>query len=422
MSKRNRISLTGADKFMLALEPEHQFEGTTGNTCKYVLELNGRFHVPNFIQEVRENEVALQLAECYIHPSRGNKNYWSHHFNHQIPFSVFEDCSVEEILFKRQLDKHKGPLFGFDIIVNKENTPDETTVIIFSWHHLLMDGYGAVLFLKNLVSPIEVQPIVPKRFRFNLNTLKKMIKVKKYITKSSSGNIATTTSNAEKKVIPHYFNSAFSEEETRKIEQNALKHGAKFGIGSYLLACTAQQIMTTDILPEFTKKHDAWVPVPHDMRKKGDTWPIIGNYLSFVYYRISGNTIDSAETTVRSINEQLLHQIKHNLPEANAHLMHYLKKLPLTIYRRLIKGKNRKSLASFLFTVAAEHPSDFNTFFDCPITNAYSVPPNTNPPGLVVAFNRFEDKISIVVQSYEHAVKREQLADLAHSIRINLLK
>ena len=422
MSKRNRISLTGADKFMLALEPEHQLEGTTGNTCKYVLELKGRFHVPNFIQNVRENEVALWLAECYIHPSRGSKKFWSHHFNHQISFSVYEDCLVEEILFKRQLDKHKGPLFGFDIIVNNENTPDETTIIVFSWHHLLMDGYGAVLFLRNLVSPVKVQPIVAKQFRLNWKSLQGMIKVKRYITKSSSGNIATPVSQDVSFAISQYCDISFSKEETQKIEQNALKHGAKFGIGSYLLACTAQQIMTTELLPEFTKKHDAWVPVPHDMRKKGDAWPIIGNHLSFVYYRISGSTIDSTTGTVQSINEQLLHQIKNNLPESNAHLMHYLKKLPLTAYRRLIKGKNRKSLASFLFTVAAEHPSDFNTFFDCPITNAYSIPPNTLPPGLTIAFNRFDDKISIVVQSYEHAIKREQLVDLAQSIRAILLK
>jgi len=249
-----------------------------------------------------------------------------------------------------------------------------------------------------------------------------MVKIKRYITKSSSGKIAIPTITSTQKAIPNHVSVAFSQEETKQVEKNALKSGAKFGLGSYLLACTAQQISESAMTSEPNKTNDLWVPVPHDMRKKGDSWPIIGNHLSFVYYRIPARSISDTEATVKSINEQLLHQIKNKLPEANAYLMHYLKKLPLSTYRLLIKGKNRKSIASFLFTVAAEHPSDFTTFFDCRITNAYSIPPNTDSPGIVVAFNRFEGKLSVVVQSYEHTVKREQLIDLTESIRINLLK
>ncbi len=417
MSKRNRISLTGADKFMLALEPEHYLEGTTGHTCKYVLELSGELDIPCFIQQVQENEVAQWLAQFYIHPTKASRNYWSEHFGREISFSIHENASVEDQLYHCTLDKNTAPLFHFDILKSKD-----TTTLIFSWHHLLMDGYGAVLFLQNLVSPINVQPIVPQRYPFNRKSLAQMIKIKRYITKSSSGKIAVPTITSTQKAVPNHVRTEFSQEETKQIEQNALTSGAKFGLGSYLLACTAQRVYESVLTSEPTKTQDLWVPVPHDMRKKGDSWPIVGNHLSFVYYRIPARSIIDTEVTVKSINEQLLHQIKNKLPEANAYLMHYLKKLPLSTYRRLIKGKNRKSIASFLFTVAAEHPSDFNTFFDCPISNTYSIPPNTDSPGIVVAFNRFEGKLSIVVQSYEHTVKREQLIALTQSIRINLLK
>ena len=412
MSNRNRISLTGADKFLLALEPERHLEGKTGPTCKYVIELKGALDIPSFIQQVRANEIAQWLAQFYLKKTQRGKSHWSQHTDKEISFSVFQNSSIEDQLYGCILNNNAAPLFHFDILTSKEST-----VLIFSWHHLLMDGYGAVLFLKNLTSPLKVQPVISQRFPFNRSRFAQMVKVKRFITRSSSIPFAVPTSVPIDRAIPNYFTIEFTQSETEKIEQNALKAGAKFGLGSYLLACIAQEISKSNSISDASKKLDLWVPVPNDMRKKGDTWPIIGNHLSFVYYRIPARSIADTEATVKAINDQLLYQIKNKLPEANSYLMHYLKRIPATTYRRLIKGRNRTSIASFLFTVAAEHPSNFRQFFDCTITNAYSFPPNTDPPGLVAAVNRFDGRLSIIVQSYEHVMKREELKSLSDALQ-----
>jgi hypothetical protein len=117
----------------------------------------------------------------------------------------------------------------------------------------------------------------------------------------------------------------------------------------------------------------------------------------------------------------MTHQIKEQIPSAYSHLMNYLRIIPSVLYARMIKGPSGKSLSTFLFTVAAQHPSDLLEMFNCKVTNALSIPPNTYPPGLTFAFNRFEGKLQIVVLSYAHLFSEQEMNQLENDLRSELL-
>ncbi len=410
--------LLGLDYFMLALEENDTSIGTSGHTCRYIIELEGEFHTDDFKKKLKTNNVAQWLSSLRIKSSPFSKKKWVIEKVNEI---IVEEIDSEKLLpsslMNNTLSKCKPPLFYFSIIKKK----NKQVTFIFSWHHLLMDGYGAVLFLENLISPLKVKETIRKKSILNLTTLKESIKAKKFVDSTSKGEIETMEDIFTKNVNQNFKFISFTEEETKIIEKNATKNGSRFGISSYFLSCAS-----IVVAKHFERKtthpiKDFWIPVPQDTRKKGSKWPITGNHLSFLFYRIKSQNCTDKKAMTIDLNNQMVEQIKNKIPLAYSHLMNYMRIIPTKLYAKLIKGPNGKSLSSFLFTVAAEHPKTFNQINGCKIINAYSVPPNTYPPGLTFAFNRFQDKIQLVIPYYEHLFTPSEINEIEKEICIELL-
>jgi hypothetical protein len=177
-----------------------------------------------------------------------------------------------------------------------------------------------------------------------------------------------------------------------------------------------------NILVSRGQKHvNFWVPVPHDRRKKGANSPILGNNLSFLFYRIYNESMVDLKSSVKSLNEQMINQLKLDIPNSYESLMYYLKIIPSNIYYYLIKGPKGKSLSSFLFTVAADHPESLTDLFGFKITNAISLPPNTFPPGITFAINTFEKKQQLAILYYDNVINSKEIKVLINEIKTLLI-
>ncbi len=407
--------LLGLDHFMLALEMNDTSKGTSGHTCRYILELEGQFDSEKFKQMLEENEMAQWLSSLTISSTYWKKK-WKHASTKKILLEeLYSDEVIPKKLAKISLKKEKSPLFFFTIVRGKK------TRLIFSWHHLLMDGYGAVLFLENLLLPIKVKPTFREKSKISLSILKECIKAKKFVDITSKGTIETMENSFTKEVEQSFRFLSFTKSETEKIEKNALKNGSLFGISSYFLACSSI-VVANHLTKKKENVHDFWIPVPQDTRKKGSKWPITGNHLSFLFYRIKSDFFEDKKQLTKDIHQQMLTQIKEKIPSAYAHLMNYMRIIPTSIYARMIKTPNGKSLSSFLFTVAAEHPKSISSINHCKITNAISVPPNSYPPGLTFAFNRFENRIQIVIPYYTHLFTEKEMNAIEKDLQSILLR
>jgi len=408
--------LLGLDHFMLALERNDTSTGTSGHTCRYILELKGEFDVNNFKTLLKENEIAQWLSSLHLSSSLLQSRKWAIGEPKEI---LIEEINSEKIipqdLAQTILHKENAPLFFFSIIRGSK------TRLVFSWHHLLMDGYGAVLFLENLISPLEKKTIERNKSKLSFSVLKECIKAKKFVDSTSKGEIETMETVFTENVDQAFRFISFSAQESLQIEENARKNGARFGISAFYLACTS--IVVAQYLFEKNKRDtkDFWIPVPQDTRKKGSKWPITGNHLSFLFYRINAKFFSNKSEMTKDLNAQMLTQIKERIPSAYSHLMNYMRNIPTSLYARMIKGPNGKSLSSFLFTVAAEHPENISEINHCKITNAISIPPNSYPPGLTFAFNRFENKIQIVIPYYQHLFSEIEMDKIEREIKKELL-
>lgn len=402
---KDKVRLLGADHFILALEKCNSSSGTSGNMCRYVLDLTGEFDSAEFKSTLNNNELSKWLSKFEYNSKYLHSTKWSIGKEKRIELTSMQECNgIPSEVINSQTELNQGPLFYFHLIKNSDNS----SRLVFSWHHLLMDGYGAMLFLKNLDSPISIQETEVHTSPLSLSVIREMIRAKLFISSSSKGDIQLIESSYSKQVNQGFEFIEFDPNETQIIENQARQHKSTLGISSYFLACSSIAVNNC-LIRKGIKPKDFWIPVPQDNRKKGSQWPVIGNHLSFLFYRIKRDSTSDKSRLTEDIQKQMISQVKNRIPHSYSHLMNYLKHIPTWLYARLIKGPNGKSLSTFLFTVAAEHPKEFNTINSCAITNAISIPPNTYPPGITFAFNRFEGKIQIAIPFYQHLFSQKEI-------------
>ncbi len=422
----NQILLTPADCFMLALEKQHiRRMDASNNTCRYLLELEGQLDVAVFRNNINSNRNLQRLA--YL---TAEKKYplaiptWKENETvNQIPITVTNtDSLITEEIVNRKISGDKPPLLSFDILIRSSG--DST--LIFSWHHLLMDGYGAILLMKQLANGIaenELQlhdNIPSKKLKWTelINATRAKFFIDRISRKPLSGIFLSKRKNINTKQKVRIIR--FTEEETKQLDTVGPLLGAQFGRSALYLACAARSIRTL-LIEKKIPIHDFWIPVPRDQRKKGARGPLLGNHLSFIFYRIKSNLLASLKQTVSSINQQMVDQIKTNMSRDYDILMRFLTRTPSPLYYFWIKGPKGGSLASFLFTVAADHPTDFLEFNNHKIKDAWNFPSNIYPPGLTFAFMRFQNRLHLMIVYFEEVISEDEMNTIEKQIRYELV-
>jgi hypothetical protein len=312
------------------------------------------------------------------------------------------------------------PLLTFDLVYRTNGN----TTIILSWHHLLMDGHGAILLLKQIAPDLTTtSPYIYDSGKPRLLGIKSFwqaARAKFFVDRISrkplSGFMDIKRTATRKQKI-HIIN--FTSAETEHVDQIAPRLGARFGRSPFYLACTTRTVYALLKKKGITVR-DFWVPVPRNQRKKGAKGPVLGNHLAFLFYRIRAVDMASLADTVKSINHQTVEQIRSGMDKAYDVLTRYLRRTPLPLYYFWIKGPKGAALASFLFTVAADHPDDLATFDGHPIVDALSLPSNISPPGLTFAFMHFRGSLRLMVLYFEGLLAEHELEELEKQIRHEL--
>lgn len=406
--------MSGADWFMLAMDPHMVKNKSVGNVCRFALFLNGRLDEHFLRKRLAEKNVFDWISRLTIKKGLPFQlPYWeSGKINPiiQLHIHAHDTEEIPDSIFQRDILVTQSPLFQIDII----NRPGFKSSFIFSWHHILMDGRGAGMLLRYLSGDIDfldsscLSPAESSRrsFVYNWNN---MIKAKDFLKESSRKPLATFL-EGKPSVQPnaHYRVYKFTHEETQTINENALKHGSRFGKSPYYLAITsraAHQILIKRGQSEFP----FWVPVPQDERLRGASGPLITNQLSFIFYRIPRKNLETIRGAVQIITSQMVGQIREQVPKKYATMMDWFRRMPLKPYYQLIKGPAGGSIASFLFSVAAESPNEFKKLFGLEVEDAINFPPNTYPPGLTVVFMHFHGCLKIIMTYIEESISSSEI-------------
>lgn len=411
-----KMELNGADCFHLLLENFNKSNKSSNNIVRMVITFKPPSKLDELIQSIENSEIVQWISQLRLERKSLKTPIWIHdEQKDKLKVVEHSDLStfseVKNIPFDFEVDQ----LIRFDILNNGNDFK-----LLFSWHHIIMDGRGAGLLIQSITnndltldsSSIYSQPKDKKPFKSRFS---RMFDVKHFVE-----DMLKNSMESPKLLNPtahgfHHEVVSFSEEESKVIEQNALQAGCKFGINMFQLACC---FLTYKKVLSANKK--IWVPVPYDGRKRGSIGPVIGNHISFLFYQIDPNRFSQPNEVVTSLNHQMNNQLKRDIPAKYSDMLSLMRKFPLWFNKWATTRSAKGRISSFLYSSAGQGHWDTSRIDDS-FEDVVLIPPFTNDPGITFTFSRFDNSIKLNIVACKKKFDDKKLSLIQDTIREYLL-
>lgn len=411
--------LSGADYFMLAMEKHVQKQAGPGYVCRFAMTLSGTLSREKLQQHINASEHFQLLQRVYLHYPAVGPARWKLRRT-PVVFPIFEQKQdKEEVpveILERDIPLEAEALCEFDLI----HIDSDKTILIFSWHHLLMDGFGANKLLESLKESYQEDQknFFPKEEKEGLwNQWKQLVFTKDWLREISVDPLVKIKA-AKNSFKTGYLISQLNEQEHQQVEK-AMKQYSKGLVSTpYYLACAAKAYQSE--LGERYSKGDFFVPMPTETRKKGARGPVLTNQHSMLFFRMQRDQISNKATLVYSIGQQFFEQVRQRLPQQYAAMIRMLRLIPTWFYYRLIQRPNGDGIASFIFSQSPA-PDNLQNFMGHQLLDATALPPNTAPPGISFQIMTFEGRLKLVLQYSENCFTKDQAQRMIKRYKQELL-
>lgn len=304
--------------------------------------------------------------------------------------------------------------------------PGNSSLIVISWNHILIDGRGIGMLVSHL------NEVAAGNFNTDISTLfpakekplgmlahiRNMYKVKSFIEQSSKAPLASVASASSKAKAPFktkiiYFN----ESETQQIHQHAINHGARLGPNLFYIACCSHTV--NSLQKRRNTQGTLWLPVPYDGRLRGAIGPIVSNTVAFFFYRMPQQVLQTVKQTVSSLSEQMMEQIKNKRPQQYSNLLNMMRHIPVWLYYKLVNKTGEGTFTSFVYSATGEGFNNHSNFMGYVVTGLTIYPSPTFPPGLTFSFLKFNNALNIniayspdIINTFEITFIEEELKKL----------
>jgi NRPS condensation-like uncharacterized protein len=380
-----------------------------GNIGRIILEVE-EAHTLEVIKEKLASTLAKSIYRLrYVYRWLKEGSYWEEE-QHEVTCQVeIQDASKDEFL-----DELPIPEFGVTqsrlykvFWIEQQNR----YFMMLSWHHLLFDARGAEVFAKYLIdniATIEKEDCFPSYEAISVkDAMLGARDFKAYLMREKGLPIDTLITKAKvNDPVIKYKKINFDIEETEAVHKRAASMIRLMKSPFYLACCgmVVRSIMEKRKI-NFTS---LLMPVPQDQRKRGSIKPLVGNNISYLFFRLKKDDFDSLEAVVKNLSAQMMEQVKIKLPAKYAGMMHVFKRTPLSFYNFLTKGPTKGKFASFFFSdtgiTTAGVPQEGST----QIIDMIHLPPPNTFPGLTIVFSQFAKRLKISVCHTDDTLSNEE--------------
>ena len=424
-----KVILSGADCFHLVLDKHAKKHSAGGNVMRKIFYFNNALSYNKINDILKSSPVIYWLCNIKFVPGMLMK----------LPTWQYTDLGNEIILLEHHAtveDEIPDNILNRDITIESTrfveadlvHYPSGGCAFILSWNHILLDAKGTTLLFEHLNLLSENKPqsfdIFFPRKEKNTNMVTyilNMYKVKKFVQTSSKPPVSsvacTSLKTGDGKTLAKVI--SFNVEETKKINANAIKTGSRFGPTLYLVACCAHVINFMN--QQKNKSGDIWLPIPYDGRLRGAAGPLISNCASFLFYRITGNEMNTIPQTVKCLSTQMTAQIKDSIPQRYSMFLNMMRHMPLWLYYFLISRTGKGAFASFLYTSTGDNFNNLKSLFGEPIRNLNMIPALTFPPGLTFVFLKHDNEFNINIAYSPDVINNNELHLIEEKIKEILL-
>jgi hypothetical protein len=171
---------------------------------------------------------------------------------------------------------------------------------------------------------------------------------------------------------------------TTYLRQQATRAGAGSSLALYTMALTAQRV-ATQLDQRGTPWPYLWFSTPHDLRPRGASGHLIGNRMSFFFFRLSAQVARHPDRSVPELMRQLRHQVRHQGPQRYFVLLGMFRHLPLWLSTAMFNLPSAGRWATFAFSDLGDLDRLPATCMGRPVLAATHYPPVPSPPGMSVA-------------------------------------
>lgn len=416
----NILELGGADTFLLILDRMMRRSGSGGNVCRLALWLEKPLKEEVFHRLICQDAFSrwicglrlqkgfppLRLPKWVYQEDRGVLPVISHHA------ISFEEAPPAESL-NIDLDPEKDCPVRFDIF---HSLSGDESLLVFHWHHALMDSHGAELYLQSLnenstVSYLKKTSGINKTWKERLDALRQ---VKGTIFEcGKSGFFGPHPKQCNLHCVSVL---RFSAEETVRIDSSATAAGAGLQKSAYYLSATASALMKS--MKVFGEGEvDFLTSLPQDQRRRGVQGPVLPNQLAFLFLRINGAALNDRSASVREVSKQMMDLMRSDFPQTYSDMMCLMRYLPPLLYQHLVRGPTKGRMASCCYSDTGTSLSAVQSFCECPVRHALHIPPNLSPPGLTVVSSRLGDRLNLTIVNASTALAPEELSEFMDHLR-----
>lgn len=424
-----KVILSGADCFHLVLDKHAKKHGAGGNVMRKIFYFSNTLSFEKIESILKSSAVIHWLCNIRLrHGSLIHPPYWEY-ADRDLEIVLLEhhvsvENEIPESILTRNITVESARFIEADLVYY----PSGASAFVLSWNHILLDAKGTTLLfehLNRLSENIPQNPSIffpPKEKKYNfIAHIRNMLQVEKFVKVSAKPPVSSVASSVVKQGDGKTCTSTicFNADETKKIHENALKSGSRFGPTLYLIACCSHVVHTLN--RQRNKAGDLWIPVPYDGRLKGADGPVISNAVSFLFYRIPESELSDLAQTVNCLSKQMTEQIKEKISQKYSMFLDMMRHIPLWLYYYLIYNTNKGVFASFLYTSTGDNFNDLRSLFGEEVKNINMIPALTYPPGLTFVFLKHNDTFNINIACSPEIISNNELVLIEEKIKEILL-
>lgn len=421
----SQITLNGADYFCLQLDKLMWKASRQRNVCTLVVALGGVLELADLQQQLGQRPAYPWL--CRLRLREGlpfGLAKWVFDANAHLPdikeYLLPALGEVPDQLLAQPLDIKSGPAFVLSLL----QCGDSHSVLVFTWHHALMDARGGELFVRYLGLLEPARPpvwILPEAPGLALKARGKIASdMKQFLYDTSALPLLSLYQGHRSRPQTVYRVLAFTPDETLVINGQARQLGAGFLPSSFYLAATAFAVAKIQ-RQRGGGLGDVLVPVPLDRRKRGAPGAILGNQVSFLFYRLPQALLDDVPAMTAELIAQMKALMRAESPAHYSIMMDLLRRLPGFLYRRLLKAPTKGLMSSFFYSDTGDSLQDFDRLFGLAVNGAVHYPPNMYPPGMTFIFSRCQGALQVTLAYMQADVSVPEAEQLLATVRGVLL-
>jgi len=414
--------------------------GLPGNVCCAVIKLGPGFEVERLRRRIAESPIMDWLARAKISRAlpmifpplwRANAEPKQLLFEHAGQNGDADKPWVlPQPVAQRELDAARGPGLAFDVIRHA----DGTSHLFLSWNHTHLDARGLDLLLNHLNGdtaaknwPSAQNFISPKQLGWNFAgwwpNVKQARGSVKWLHESGDEPLFSLVPPGPRpaRCGNNYRVIYFTAEETASIDARCQQFNCGFRRSHFYLAASLRALH--GIAVQRGNKDGAYlIPVPHDTRKRGANGPIFSNHLSILFYRIEPKFAGRITDILGELSRQMTDQIRDRFPESCMAALDMFKPLPLGYYVHHLGKPTRGKIATFSFSDSGETCAGMKDLWGGKILDVTHIVPAWRPPGLMIVFLRFGNRLSALLSSVDDCLKPSEVDSMERAVRQALLE